>query len=227
MDEATPERWLPVIGWEGLYEVSDWGRIRSVRHWANGWRGGQILKLRPCPHGGHLQVHLSDSGRRAMAYVHQMVAVAFIGPCPPGEETRHWDGDTENNRPSNLLYGTSAENAQDRVRHGRLGAGSSHPFSTLTDADVAAIRAAWQQGAQVANLAVRYDISKPAVSRIVHGLSYKEVPVLPRAPEKCHYPLCDRDVIASRDSRGKFCDLQEHNNYEAKKARLRIGNGSI
>ena len=120
MDDVTPERWLPVPGWEVLYEASDYGFIRSLprvdrlgRHWR-----GRILK----PHidkDGYGCVVLSGDGNRSKPIrVHQLVTAAFLGPCPEGKEVRHDDGDPRNNRLSNLLYGTHAENMHDKARHG-------------------------------------------------------------------------------------------------------------
>jgi HNH endonuclease/NUMOD4 motif len=186
MADVTPERWLPVVGWEGRYEVSDFGRVWSLWY-KNGPRLYPHL-LRPWPNareGGHLLVCLSAPGRSARPYVHQLVAAAFIGPCPPGEEVRHWDGDPANNRRSNLLYGTRAENMEDMVRHGTAPIGSKHGRSVLTEAGVIAIRAAWQEGAAGTDLAAQYGISKAAVSVIVTGRKWQHLPVLPRAPGIC------------------------------------------
>lgn len=81
--------------------------------------GGRIRKAYLHPRSGHLLVDLYRDNVRSKQYVHQLVAAAFIGPCPEGQEVRHWDGDPSNNAASNLLYGTHAENMQDMVRHGR------------------------------------------------------------------------------------------------------------
>lgn len=113
------ERWLPVVGWEGLYEVSDLGRVRSLpRQTQTGLRGGQVLKPRPDA-DGYLLVNLSRAGIKTTKKVHQLVAEAFLGPCPPGQEVCH-------NRPNsrdcaeatNLRYGTRSQNIQQAVQEG-------------------------------------------------------------------------------------------------------------
>lgn len=116
------ERWLPVVGWMGFYEVSDLARVRSVdrviltksgpRHYR-----GRVLKPGK-DRKGYLQVFLQRPGESRMLSVHQVVAAAFIGPRPPGMETRHLDGNKLNCHPGNLAYGTGAENMQDQARHG-------------------------------------------------------------------------------------------------------------
>lgn len=111
----TQERWLPVPGFEGLYEVSNHGRVRSRRR--KGSRGGI---LRASPDGfGYPLVGFYRGGRRVAARrVHSLVAQVFIGPMPEGHEVRHLDGDPSNCRVANLSYGTRLMNMADQRWHG-------------------------------------------------------------------------------------------------------------
>ena len=115
------EKWLPVVGREGEYEVSDNGRVRSLTRKDS--RGRQIVEriLRPQRNGsGHHQVGLSTGRRGARLFlVHRLMLEAFVGPCPPGHEALHRDDDPDNNRLSNLHWGTRSENTLDKVRNGR------------------------------------------------------------------------------------------------------------
>jgi HNH endonuclease/NUMOD4 motif len=114
MTEA--EEWLPVLGWEDYYEVSSHGRMRSL---PRKYRPGVYL-LKPFVSGApYPQVKMSRRNTPRYAFVHHLVAQAFIGPRPPGEHIRHLDGDPTNNHVSNLRYGTPSENSYDTVRHGR------------------------------------------------------------------------------------------------------------
>lgn len=112
------ETWLPVAGYEGSYEVSDLGRIRSIDRRDRQGRmcRGLVLKLR-ADRDGYLTFH---TGRpRRVLRVHRLVLLAFQGPAPEGAtEVRHVDGDPANNHLANLRWGTSAENKADQVRHG-------------------------------------------------------------------------------------------------------------
>lgn len=118
MSDVTAERWLPVIGYEGLYEVSDLGRIRSLpRQTCKGVRGGRVLRSPPTGHG-YMHVGLSHQNQVRYYAVHILVAASFIGPRPAGMEIRHLDGNKLNNVPANLCYGTHGENETDKVRHG-------------------------------------------------------------------------------------------------------------
>lgn len=129
MSESTAERWLPVVGYEGYYEVSDLGRVRSldgVSYRADGFGRrvrGRVLKQTLNPRDERWMVSLCRwypcRQRRRVFFVHRLVLEAFEGPCPPGMESCHNNGDRQDNRRSNLRWGTKPSNAQDTLRHGR------------------------------------------------------------------------------------------------------------
>jgi hypothetical protein len=110
---TTPERWLPVLGYEGLYEVSDLGRVKSFHR-----RKVRFMTIHYNVESGYAYVVLSRNGNSRHCYVHTLVLEAFDRPCPEGMECRHEDGDRVNARLSNLSWGTGSENNLDQVRHG-------------------------------------------------------------------------------------------------------------
>jgi hypothetical protein len=114
---VNTENWKPVAGYEGIYAVSDHGRIKRVRAFKNG-SVGRFLRPGACDRCGHLLVCCCSRGRKRTTQVHRLVLAAFVGPCPDGMECRHLDGNPANNRIENLCWGTRAENNADRVRHG-------------------------------------------------------------------------------------------------------------
>lgn len=118
---STDEEWRPVVGWEGSYEVSDHGRIRSVPRVAtNGSnRSGKVLK--PCDIGsGHLSVSLYRGSKRTHRQIHRLVCEAFHGPQPEDKPfVLHWDDVPDNNHATNLRWGTAKENSADSRRNGR------------------------------------------------------------------------------------------------------------
>lgn len=115
------EEWLPAPTWEGRYEASTHGRIKSLAREGvdkNGRKFPIVERvLRPSP-GRYRQVHLADGARRETSYVHDLVLTTFAGPRPEGMECRHLDGDAHNNRIDNLKWGTHSENELDVVKHG-------------------------------------------------------------------------------------------------------------
>lgn len=120
----TVENWRAVVGYEGFYEVSDQGTVRSVdRRDIRGRRlKGKILKERPLPNG-RPRVSLSLNGESVDAYVYHLVLSAFVGPKPEGMECLHWDDNSNNNAIENLRWGTRTDNMRDMSRNGNGNAG--------------------------------------------------------------------------------------------------------
>lgn len=109
------EIWKDIPGYEGRYQVSDAGRVRSVDrpvrvvcHGVDTVPVAQGKVLRPGRNNsGHVTVAL---GRGNSRLVHQLVLEAFVGPCPNGCEVLHLNHQPADNRLSNLNYGTRSEN---------------------------------------------------------------------------------------------------------------------
>lgn len=170
------ERWLPVVGYEGLYEVSDLGRVRSLRGGCK--QGG--TQLRPAPiilaqhwkSDGYLHITLIKNKKRTTPRIHPIVLKAFREPRPRKHEGAHWDGDKANNRLSNLRWATSLENKADMLRHGATLRGEHHPRSLLTEAEVRAIKASPKSSRIVG---AQFGISSSAVRQIRQGKVWAHV----------------------------------------------------
>lgn len=118
------EEWRPVVGYEGYYEVSDQGRVRSVDRVITSRNGrtsrytGQVLSQKFQHH--YMRVGLSKGSVGACWCVHRLVVEAFEQPKPsPQSVARHLNGDHLDNRAENLTWGTCRENTADMIRHGR------------------------------------------------------------------------------------------------------------
>ena len=131
------ENWKPVVGYEGIYEVSDLGGIRALPR-VDAQGGNRRLRVfRPgrMDAWGHLGVKLRRDGVVRSFYVHTLVLEAFVGPRPPEMEGCHWNDIPDDNRLSNLRWATRSANRYDCVRNGGdPNAGKSHcwrghPFS--------------------------------------------------------------------------------------------------
>ena len=127
---TSSEEWRDIPGYEGRYQVSDQGRVRSVDRYVKcgqGGRGTRLVKgrvLRPAGQKAdpHLRVVLGHKANGSC--VHSLVALTFLGPRPDGYDVRHLDGDPLNNRADNLAYGTRSENNIDVFRIGKSWRGS-------------------------------------------------------------------------------------------------------
>lgn len=120
------EEWRPVVGYEGVYEISNQGRARSVDRYVkskpgqrDSFRKGQILKPRPDVNG-YLTYGLCKEARQKFKKAHRLVAEAFIEASDDPEKVYvlHWDDNPENNHIDNLRWGTLKENSQDMIRNG-------------------------------------------------------------------------------------------------------------
>ena len=111
-EQQSIEKWKPVVGYEGHYEVSDQGRVRSLKK-----KTPHVLKPGN-NHKGYAQVDLCKDGHRWHRAVHLLVLEAFIGPRPDGMVACHYDDDPQNNHIDNLRWDTISANIQDCVRNG-------------------------------------------------------------------------------------------------------------
>ena len=140
------EEWRDVPGYEGMYQVSDKGRVRSLDRvvpclrLGSNKKPGKVLRSNPRSVMGYLGVVLYHQGARRNFDVHRLVALAFIGECPEGMEVCHNSGDVNDNSVKNVRYDTRSGNMRDRTRHGKHGGkpvvrlSDGKAFSSLSEA---------------------------------------------------------------------------------------------
>ena len=102
------EEWRPIVGYEGLYEVSSYGRVRSLDMYVKARYGNYRLHkgkvLSPGEKNGYLFVNLSCNGKHNTITVHRLVAQVFL-PNPDNlPEVNHKDEDKTNNNADNLEW---------------------------------------------------------------------------------------------------------------------------
>jgi hypothetical protein len=124
MERVDMELWTAIPGYDGFYEVSNYGNVRSLTRFVPyGRHKGMVYKgkdLKLFVTGAYLSVKLAKAGVTKTRYVHDLVLLAFDGQRPESNERgeiRHLDGDKMNNHLSNLKYGTAKENMADRKLH--------------------------------------------------------------------------------------------------------------
>ena len=173
MDDPEHPRGSPAEEWRSLpgfagYEVSNLGRVLSRKG-----KAPRILVQIRMPIG-YLYVNMRDGdGYAAPRYVHRLVLLAFCGRPQPEQQCRHLDGSRTNNRLSNLRWGTSLENADDRRRHGRIvsnpARGEDQYNHILSEGDVREIRDLLKTGLTQVAIGQRYGVKQPTVSAIKTG----------------------------------------------------------
>lgn len=130
------EKWLPIPGYEGAYEVSDLGRVRSLDRISAQGRPikGRVLS-QMTGSSGYQQVNLHRDRKQATHHVHRLVLLAFVGPGGEDMQGRHLNGDRSDNTLANLAWGTQLENMQDQREHGthrnrvKTHCPSGHPYA--------------------------------------------------------------------------------------------------
>lgn len=174
------EIWKDIPGYEGMYQVSDYGNVRAVtrtiltsNHQLRTYQGHLIPSH--SNRSGYQRVTLYKNNKSKMQQVHQLVLKAFVGPCPENWICRHFpDRSPSNNKLDNLSWGTKEQNnGQDRVIHGTDNRGERCGTSKLTEKEVLEIRNS--VGIYQKDLANKYGVSRPTISNIIQRETWRHV----------------------------------------------------
>lgn len=176
-DDRVPEVWLPVRGYEGLYEVSNLGKVR--RDFVAPARSlgvpGKLLKPLVGPHG-YLIVSLSNQGAVTNYRLHRLVLIAFCGDEPfEGAIACHNDGDRKNCALNNLRWGSPSDNQADRVRHGTALRGEAVFGAILTEPKVRQIRERLRAGEIGRTIAPDFGVSVSTIHLIRKNRIWRHV----------------------------------------------------
>lgn len=178
IEKLINEEWESVVGWEGFYEVSNYGRIKSLSRIAKGsWKHkNRVLKeriMKQQTNGlGRPTVDLSDGERSKTLQVPLLVAKAFI-PNPDNKpQLNHIDGNPANNHISNLEWVTRSENMKHAWENGLR----QHYTTKLSDNDIKKMRIYREFGCPVIFIADIFNCSQTYVSNIVNGKFKTNVP---------------------------------------------------
>lgn len=169
------EVWKTIKGYEGLYEVSNKGQVKSLKRVVCAKNSTKpyvidqkILKQAP-NNQGYQTVCLSKNGKSKTFKVHALVALAFLGKRPDKQEIRHGKKGKLNNSVSNLSYGTHEDNEKDKIRDKT----SNHKLSTEKILEIRQIYRNNQLN--IAQLSVLYSVDTKCIYKIVKNISYKHV----------------------------------------------------
>lgn len=180
------EVWKDIPGFELVYQASTYGRIKRIASGPSTCRG-RILKP-TIHHSGYLDVSLCKNSKQYKSLrIHSLILLTFSGPRPPRYQCRHLDGNKHNNYLSNLEWGTQAENAKDRIRHGRYTGvcGSKNTKSKLTEKQVKRIKKLicdtpkhkHNKSTTLKQIAQEYGVAISTLSSIKNGKTWKHVEI--------------------------------------------------
>lgn len=138
--------------------------------------GSRTKRLAPQSSLGYQRVNLYVAGVMKHVFVHRLVLLAFVGPCPDGLQCRHLDGDRTNNALSNLCWGTISENMSDRRKHKTTAKGSRNGNAKLTENIVVDIRREYHSGCLTQRqLAQKHGVCKNLIGLIVRREIWEHV----------------------------------------------------
>lgn len=168
IESQEGEVWLPVVGYEGLYWVSNLGRLASLGRWRP-----QLMRF--ANKDGYCRVNLHREGRMIGFLVHRLVLEAFVGPCPTGMMCAHLNGIRNDNRVCNLQWATPLENSSHRVLHGTTCRGERSTSAKLSDSIVREIRQRKSDGETGASIARSLGLTEQHVSSVWHRKRWSHV----------------------------------------------------
>lgn len=175
------EEWRTIHGYDGMYSVSNVGRVCSqarVIHCVDGRAlpvPARLLSTKRAV-SGHVLVSLWRGNTGKTHAVHCLVIEAFGRIRPEGMECRHLDGNPSNNHIDNLAWGTRTENQRDRWAHGTDNRGERHGMAKLQADDILQIRRLAREGARSGTLATMYGVTGSNIRAIVLRRSWKHLP---------------------------------------------------
>ena len=175
------EKWKPIKGYEGLYEISDLGRVKSLPKLSGNCCRKEIILKNNTTKDGYHYVTLAKNNKQRSVRVHRLVAASFI-PNPDSKETvNHKDGIKLNNHVHNLEWATRSENVQHSYDVGlkKPMRGATHPRSKLLDCEVKFIRENYMKygrdGLSSISLASIFGVTHRVILMVAKNTSYKNV----------------------------------------------------
>lgn len=181
------EIWKSIPGYEGLYEASNLGRIRSLDrvHLTYQYQAkkkvkrkikGRVLAQGNSRHPLYKEARLSKDGIAKTLSVHILILQAFVGLCPKGMECSHKNGNASDNRIENLEWTTRKENAQLRIVHGTQVCGSRVVHKAiLNESDVVTIKRLLRRGIDYKEIATAYRVRSGVIHAIKSNRTWKHV----------------------------------------------------
>ena len=178
------EVWKAIPGYEGVYEISSEGNLRSLdritkfttRHGTPGTREfkGKDLKTKFNKTTGRNEITLwgRENGKKKCRTfpIHKLIMLAFAGPRPDGMCACHNDGDKTNDKLENLRYDSYKNNSLDKKKHGTELSGEARHNSSLTDKETREIVELYLTGEYTqAEICEKYGVGRKVLGNVING----------------------------------------------------------
>lgn len=195
------EEWRWVPGYEEIYIISNYGRVYGIpRYITYSYRDPDKISYRWIKGGlkqlfvnnrGYLAVSLKRDGNPSkVTDVHVLVAGAFIGPRPPGMDTRHKDGDGLNPCVWNLEYGSRKDNCDDMVKHGTRLLGEAVGSSKYTERQIIEVKKLLETNS-IAQTSIKTGVNISTISQVKRGTNWiLQTPGIPFGPNNYNTGEC-------------------------------------
>lgn len=182
------EIWKDIENYEGIYQVSNWGRIKSMKRvfykrkarrnheTMPVYMPEKIRSIRLNPNG-YVTIALWNNGKYKHCLVHRLVAIYFVkNPFPEiYNQVLHLDNNPANARWDNLIWGTQKQNIQQSVKQGRWHTGQKNFQTKLKDEDIPKIRELIAEGLSSRKIAEKFNVNKHAILSISNNKTWKHI----------------------------------------------------
>ena len=163
------EVWKDLPNYEGIYQISNYGSIRSLDHYVKSKVNKRIqygrVRKPQLSKKGYLQISIIKNGKKLNTGIHRLVAIAFIPNINNYEQVNHIDSNKLNNNVSNLEWCTNKQNADHATKNNlrRCNYGEKHHMTKLKDKDVFNVRKLLSLGKTQTEIARIYNVSNTAI----------------------------------------------------------------
>lgn len=169
------EKWLPIVGYENFYEISDQGRVKTVARLVPSKCGSirhvsERIRSANGRSNGYPVVNLSIRNKVTTRTIHVMMLEAFIGPRPsPLHDACHENDQREDNRLENLRWDTKKANKEDAFKNGKAPHGEKVGLSKLTKEQAIKI---FHDHRNSKIIAAEYSVNKSTITKLKRGKTW-------------------------------------------------------
>ena len=177
-EQRSDEQWPPMghPDLAGRYEVSNYGRVRSLTLQYGGKRRRPLVLKFTRLSSGHAKYGITCNGKGYAFLAARLVLLTFVGAPPdPSFEASHKDGNSANDFVENLLWESHADNERRKVRHGTVIRGEGVAWSKLRESEVIELRKRFANGESIEAFVKETGLARATIFNAVKGKTWKHL----------------------------------------------------